>query len=353
MKYFVTALLLLVGAKAANAQFTITGNDVLSQFGSAATATNYTADDTIGVRAIEELAGPGVTWNFTGHTYTPSTSTSSSTVMAYPGGAALADNPAFTSSTHVIVEPSTGPTTPTTYEFVTINDAGFWINGSSQDSAGVKSISATFTPGTQIMKFPMTYGTTWNSTSDVGVSNLPPGATFTLAVNTTVDGYGTLVLPSGSYPTLRAHQLQTSTIAFPPVFSQVTKTNTYNWYTQSGTSASITADSANAPYDMSYSVVETGDVAPLTIPNEPTLRISSNPASTAQTTLYYSLPQDGVSRVTLSDLSGRVVTTLHEGPAHAGQNAIEIDPTTLAPGTYFLHMSGPQTNATEKLSIVR
>lgn len=354
MKYLVTAFVLFLTVRTADAQFTINGSDFLSQWNTMNTATTYDATDTIGVRALEDLSGAGVTWNMTGHTYTQSTSTSTSTLVAYPGGAALANDPAFTSSTHVIIDPSTGPTEPTTYEFITVNDAGFWVSGSSQDSAGVQSIATTFTPPMQIMKFPFTYGTSWTSTSNVaGAIDLPPGATFTIGINTTVDGYGTLVLPSGSYPALRAHQLQTMTLAMPPVFSQVTKSNSYNWYTQTGVSASISADSANRPYDLSYSLPTTGGVAPIATNAEPSLRLSANPASTEQTTLYYSLDQDGASRVTLSDLSGRIVRTLHEGPAHAGQNEISIDPTTFVPGTYFLHVSGPHTAATQKLSIVR
>jgi hypothetical protein len=353
MKYLVTALLLFFSVRAADAQFTITENDFLSQFNAATSAASFTSQDTMGVRALEELSGAGKTWDFTGRTYSESTSSSNSSIVAYPGGAAMASDPAFTSSTHVIVTPSTGPTDPTTYEFITVNQSGFWVNGMSQDSAGVKSVLETFTPPFQFMKFPFTYGTTWTTSSNLNAPDLPPGASFTMAATTTVDGYGTLVLPNGSYPVLRAHQASTTTIAFPPVFSQTTKSNAYNWYTQSGGSGSVSADSANRPSDISYSLPTTGGVAPVATAGEPTLRLSANPASTEQTTLYYSLDRDGASRVTLSDVSGRIVRTLHEGPAHAGQNEIEIDPKTLTPGTYFLHVSAPNTSATQKLSIVR
>ena len=357
MKYFVTALLLVACAHAANAQITITGDEFMSRFGqqSGGISDNYTSTDTTGVRALELLSGANVTWNFGSRNYTYTRDTASTVqIVAFSSSLPLANDPDFTGSTHAIILPPDSVGAPTNYEYITANTTGLWIHGIVRDSAGVQSKVLSYVPAYQELKFPLTYGTTWQASSRIPIAGLPPGATYRQGLYAMADAYGTLQVPQGNFNALRVHSVDTLTLSAPPFLNQQTMSHSFDWYTETNTSANIQADSDMSPYSIGYSIVAgTGGVAENHDSKSLELRISQNPASNTVTSLYYTLDNDASVQLSLVDISGNTVRTLQSGLAHAGKNSIEIDPKSLEPGTYFIHLVAPNVNATEKIAIVR
>src|SRR5207249_2169011 len=94
------------------------------------------------------------------------------TVLTYPGGAAMADDADFLVSTHVLKSVPYDPTQPISYIFFKFDQTGFWLVGFSQDSMGVKKKITAYVPPWQQLKFPLTYQTSWQSTSDVHIPEL-------------------------------------------------------------------------------------------------------------------------------------------------------------------------------------
>jgi hypothetical protein len=262
MKSFFTALLLLITATAASAQMTLTKDEFLSIWTHSTTSTSYDATSPTGAAALLNKTGSGQTWDFSGFTYGSGQVTTSGALLPYPSGAALASDPDFSTATHVIRDTTSAGIIE--YTFVRVTSDGAWFLGASRDSMGAASKVAVYSPAWQFMKFPLSLGTTWQSTSNISVAGLPPGASYSMANTYLVDGEGTFVTPpSMSHSALRVKNTLVNTIAYPPFFSQTNTNYTFNWYSKDGYSASVGADSDMVPTSVSYSapggtVVTTG-----------------------------------------------------------------------------------------------
>ncbi|MDP4199194.1 MAG: T9SS type A sorting domain-containing protein [Bacteroidota bacterium] len=353
MKRIITILILASLSSAVRAQITISEADFLS-LGTRG-GTDFSSTDTTGVRALENLSGVAATWDFGGRAYTQS-ETAGTDLLPYPSGAALANDPDFTSATNVIKLVASDGTI--TWDFLKLDATGLWILGASQDSLGNQSKVLAYQPPLQQFAFPLTYGTTWQSSSSVVSPMLPPGATITQSSHARVDGYGTLIAGGVSSQTLRLREkdiMSTSASFGGFTFTQTDTTYNFSWITKGAYSASISADSALRPQGVSYSVASANSaVNQGAVLDDPlTLRLSINPASNTETQLSYSMKDAGPVEVALMDYLGRNVRMVVDGWAQAGQNIIPIDPKTLEPGTYFIHLMANGMNATQKLVITR
>jgi len=251
MKYLATALLLSFIVSSSSAQLTFTKSDYLSYMGGSNTETTYQSSDVTGLSTLIAKTGSGQTWDFSGRTYDAGTVGSNGTLLTYPGGAAMANDPDFITATHVIKTVGSGVTN---YMFIRVTDAGSWMLGFSQDSMGVQSKVLSYSPGVQQLAFPLTMGTSWQSTSNINSPDIPPGGSFTESGATVVDGEGTLTVPGGgAYQALRVRSQTINSISFPPFFSKVDTTYSYQWYTKEGYTATITANAQGVPTKVSYS----------------------------------------------------------------------------------------------------
>lgn len=66
------------------------------------------------------------------------------------------------------------------------------------------------------------------------------------------------------------------------------------------------------------------------------LSVSSNPAGPSSQVVF-TMPQAGSARLDVFDISGRIVSTLHDGIAEAGQHSVLLG--ELTPGTYFVRLA--------------
>jgi len=80
------------------------------------------------------------------------------------------------------------------------------------------------------------------------------------------------------------------------------------------------------------------------------LAVSPNPLSGA-TTICYTLPASGVCRLSLYNITGKLLTTLAKGYCSAGTRTHELRTANLPCGIYLLKFECGSYAATEKLVI--
>ena len=89
--------------------------------------------------------------------------------------------------------------------------------------------------------------------------------------------------------------------------------------------------------------------------NGPALSFSPptpNPARD-ESTLRFRLPGDGHVRVTIVDVTGRVVSRAVDEERTAGDNTVVVDTSELVPGLYFAQLAWAGRTANQRLAIVR
>lgn len=353
MKYFITAILCLLTVSAASAQITISEQDYLSAISSASNGSTFVTTNVTGLQALVSLSGASQTWNFSNIAWTPGPDSTKSTLLTDPSTAPLSSD--FPGATHVIkLTPlPTNFDQATLYDFLKVTSSGAWTLGFSEDSGGSQKVLERFMPAQQEFAFPLTYGTTWSSSSGISSPSLPAGITDSESVTNTVDGYGTLITPAvpAGVNTLRLKKETTSIESFG-MFGLRTRAFAFSWVASSFNSAGIAADSNQKPLDASYSTASGSGVEESPNSGDPlSLVLSQNPASNTETNLFYTLQAGSPVHVSMMDALGRSVRVLQSGFANAGKNIISIDPAALARGTYFIRVEAGNTSAVQKLII--
>jgi len=246
-----------------------------------------------------------------------------------------------------------------TYMDVTSSEAT--LVGQAIDTNNVNFYQISYPNTYKIVGFPTTYNTTWN---DTYLRNIPLVTTpFLMELRTygsldfTADGYGTLILPSGTYTnvlrTKIVHNATDSLVYTPPSIpaslSGTSSYTSYDWYGPDMKSAllsiqfSSNTQNSTTTYDKSVMIgnVSTGiqDQVNLVFGN---MVLYPNPAKGA-----FSIKTDkstsGIS-VSLVDLQGRTVRSYG-----AMQNSFDISDVT--PGFYLVKVSKSGAVMNIKLSV--
>ncbi|PEN12506.1 hypothetical protein CRI94_13305 [Longibacter salinarum] len=89
------------------------------------------------------------------------------------------------------------------------------------------------------------------------------------------------------------------------------------------------------------------------VPNELRLHKTGPNPVTNTITVRYETPQSGVVRLSLYNVLGQRVKTVHLGSPGAGRHRTQIDVRDLASGTYFLRMKHKTGMATQQFTVVR
>jgi 3-dehydroquinate synthetase len=130
MKYTsILCLLLSIFVNSSKAQIVFTSDELITSFMQQNSQSNFVPASLDGLQALIDKSGPSQTWDFTAITWEKDTTanTSTSTLLQYPGGAALADDTDFIGSTHVMKGVSSVPNNPISYAFLKIDPLGYWI----------------------------------------------------------------------------------------------------------------------------------------------------------------------------------------------------------------------------------
>ncbi len=371
MKFFVTLLFVLSICGIANAQITITSAEYLAALiAPTKPSVSYSSYDTTGMNALIAQSGAAQTWDFSHFTFTKDQNSGGSQIVNVvpfsTNGGPLANDPLFTTATHIVEFEQTSTTSTDTvrfYEYVKITASEVAVCGIViTDSLGKGSILFAYGPPKVQYKFPLTYQSSWTSSSyEYGLyTDTTNGATHYSIEEVTVDGYGTLVTPTSAHSkggvplvsteTLRLKTKVTSIFGIPGALDTSSYYN-FGWSTKSGHSASIFTNPAMNAISASYLSNATNGVDDIKNGEALELHLSSNPASQLPTILTYIVPEAGATQVVLMDALGRESRMLSKGYANAGANSVLIDPMTLSNGTYFIQVVSGNFKATQKLVV--
>ncbi|MCK5840775.1 MAG: T9SS type A sorting domain-containing protein [Candidatus Sabulitectum sp.] len=69
--------------------------------------------------------------------------------------------------------------------------------------------------------------------------------------------------------------------------------------------------------------------------------------------ICFTSPSDGHMNISILDLAGRIVRTVHDGHVVAGAGSLILDGSELSPGVYFVTMQTSDTTITRKIAVVR
>ena len=175
------------------------------------------------------------------------------------------------------------------------------------------------------------------------------------------DGYGTLILPAGTYPNvLRIHRTSVQSDSFNILgnpYVSTYQTQSYEWYNTAGFHNPLLAlvyDTAGTggPYisNAEYYTALPGLGIPGTALNNASLSVYPNPAS-GIINVDFALADNKNTTITLTDLTGRVVNFANCDNMGAGKHTVTFPTSALAPGMYMVRLQSNDGCATVKVVI--
>lgn len=353
MKSILTFALLFLGISTSSAQIVMTASDFrTANLWNATTYSNST--DLTGASTILAHAGENQTWDFSKITYSPEAAGfTNAHIIPYSTSLPLATDADFTTATDVLTGTSSDLGGASLYEYLRITDEGLWLLGVV--AQGTKFVD--YSAPVQILKFPLTYQTTWTSTYDQTIA-LDPGTVTHSSSTMVADGWGTIVLPqtsglSGtSFPAIRVRTTTVEIVTTQGSTPDTTRSYKFDWYTKTGVGASISATSDQTANSMSYSVPTASAIVREANGDAFRMQFSQNPAANS-TFLSYSLHEPSVVNIQIMDMLGNSVRTVQNAGANSGANRIGIDAADLANGTYFVRLTTNGQRAMRRLVIVK
>lgn len=286
-------------------------------------------------------SGAGVTWNFstlpintTDTTYASACSTSPY-CSTFPGTTVYAHTQASTS-----------------YLFYNTTTTTFSIAGEYSTGA------IPYSNYEDILRYPFTYNSTY--VDSFAATYVSGSSTFNRsgAITVTADGYGTLILPNGTFTNaLRIHRSENysdSMVGFPFGFSYLT--DIYTWYVPgirqallSQTQLTIvgsgptpkTAFFTNQTPSLGASNLQMTDEAFILYPNPVKDELN----------IEFMMDQPGYVHISISDIIGRNVAIITNGTFNSGKQHFSYPTSSLQKGLYIVKMQTENETVTRKIEI--
>lgn len=362
---FALAALAVVLTASADAQISFSADDFFPfDPGEPIASTLFTTGDDVStaeqstIDALIALTGANRTWDFTTITFDDEGTSETryyDDVTGLPGASEFSGaNFAFETE----FQDSSGADS-SAYIYGTLTAADYTVLGTYvQDDGGNEEFVLRYDPdGLLSVTFPYTNGTMVADEATLVVRPNPSGVDPTYRQETAVIGYGTLVLPTGSYGCLMEERTITTTTTFMGQPFSTTLT-LYSWVTKEGVSASATnyqVPQGPRAYSASYTVMGSAQGGTATEPEEAPvvgLVATPNPAGSS-TTLHLTTDRAGSAQVTVWDALGREAARLHDGPLGAGPHGFTLDTSALAPGVYLARVVLDGRASTLRLTVAR
>lgn len=279
--------------------------------------------DVSGTSITAGAAGANITWDFSAYTGTNSISylnracPGESNCFRFPGANRIATM-----------------TSADTHDFSVMTDLDATTLGSYSGPA-LGDVTVTYVNPLIEYKFPITYQQQFDDPYEFNSVSAAIGNTNeTGQVSVTVDGYGTVITPKGTYPNvLRIKRMRTATqtIASVPVPLVATYVNeSYQWVSQTDgmvLSFAINTFVFNGNTNVSKSVSYL-DTAVLSTANLDSKKEAISVYPNPSTDFITIASKEGLKKVTVSSLEGRIVVT--------AENVDKVDVSKLAKGVYIL-----------------
>ncbi len=334
MKHIVAIFLLLIVANVAVAQITITAQDYITQDSGTRIATDYTASSFADFQVFTAAATDGQMWDISAKTFKAGLRLLAPQLYPFSSGFPLATDPHLAASTHVL-ELNQG--NPNGYQYFRIDSTGRWLIGSVTDSFQAHVIQTIYYPPEQLDKFPLTYGTSWETLDTLDQYKRPAGETIVQSAQFVVDGFGTLKIPTAiEVPVLRLKTTVTTTTANGDSI-KLSKHVTFQWMSHDGAYVlAIATDSNLNPLDVEYWVTaRAGNFVTETNPNALVLGASPNPVTNGSIDLSFHSDRAGLIQISVMDGQARSVIMLRNARVALGDNTIPLDVRALPNGVYF------------------
>lgn len=230
----------------------------------------------------------------------------------------------------------------------------------SGQGANINSIPTpmVYSPKDLIYKFPLNYGDADSSESGFSI-NIPTLADYAKArkrVNV-VDGWGTLILPSGSFSVLRVKStifdrdsIALSAVPFPVVLPSTSYE--YKWLgLQHGEPLLQINANQFAVTQILYleiPVSGTNDISG----SDFVFGIMPNPAST-EVNVFYSKEKAGTTAIDILDLQGKEVKNIFSGTEASGTTHHSFSVNNMSEGMYVMRISNDEGKSYKKFAVMK
>ena len=355
-----TLFLTLMIWSGAWAQITITAGDYDLGIGTTRTHYELSSFDGSGFSVNVGTTGGPQTWIFNESTY--------------PGGESLSLDVLDPAATPFASEfPNAnhswffGSDSADLYTFLEANSNGVYSQGFAAvtDSGNYVEPSV---PAEQVFKFPASLNDTWNSVTVERFS--VPGFEIvdSTVIDHTIDAWGTVELPAGSFPALRARLNETSysltIVNGTVIFADTTVSITYDFFTNQGPGFLGSVSSLNGETNPNFTTGEylafLTNIQTTGIENQGRVLASGfelsqnypnpfNPTTTIQVRMSETAP----ATLAVHDLSGRVIATLQNGLLSSGEHNFTFDASGLSSGLYFYNLNVEGHSTTRRMVLVK
>ena len=340
-KYLLFSLAVIASIQAAFAQPVLTAANSNPVAGD-----HFTNHTCIATGILQGAAGAAVTWDY--HTLTDT-----GTVLG--DFVTCASTPYCDSFAGSNLATGTGMGASADYSYYITNTNVWEVTGNLSGGAYTY-----YSKPDVIHQYPVVYNTSFLDTNISFSSSSSPVIGYGIIRDSNkIDGYGTLILPSGTYTNvLRQFRISADYGSIPD--SALTYYGTYEvyyWYAPDFhfPLLEIVFDSSSgtgwSAHFVAYATKATTDVTAINT-NEMSVVVSPNPASNV-IHLKFSLDNSRSAIITLTDITGRNAATITGDKLNNGMNDITIPVSGLPEGMYILHLISAGKSVSQKIIVSR
>jgi len=340
-KYLLFSLAVIASIQAAFAQPVLTAANSNPVAGD-----NFTNHTCIATGIVQGAAGAAVTWDY--HTLTDT--------AAGPGDFVTCASTPYCDSfagSNLATGTGTGASAGSSYY---ITNTNVWEeNGNVSGGSYMNYLH--YSKHRVIHQYPVVYNTSF---LDTNISFFSPATSYGIERDSNkIDGYGTLILPSGTWSNVLRQRIVTALYDSIPD-SALTYLGTYEvyyWYTPGFhfPLLEIVFDSSSGTgWSAAFAGYTTKVTTGVTTVNndEMTIEVSPNPAGN-MIHLKFTLDDSRSALITLEDMTGRIAATITGDGMNNGMNDIAIPVAGLPEGMYILHLISAGKSTSRKVIVSR
>ena len=251
------------------------------------------------------------------------------------------------------------------YTYYRIEDDGIYELGTALEAniGGIDTVIIQSGGSELIFPLPLTYGLVLDDSRD---SMDVGGGAYTITVkSTSVDAFGTVTFPFGSFQALRVSDIEETTIYLNGTPINHSASSSFNWIaTDGGTfEADIdTGSGTSGEVTLNYASMTQFNYIPTSAKEDLSMLPSSfqlyqnypNPFNPT-TNIKYAVPQTGFVSLKVYDVLGNEAANLVNEIKAPGAYTVKFDASQLSSGVYFyrLQTAGSNISLTKKLILIK